>query len=184
MSEAKINLIYAVYSKTALGIQEVQSRNLGLSPLERRLLILIDGKRNGQELAVFVEGHNPGALLRQLLDHGCIDAVMVDKSPKPRASAEKSSTAVDLSAEAALAKLPDASTRTAKDVEMARNFMMNTINAVFQQNTRLTLMTHISDSRSAEDVRNIYPKWAENMRASVEGAKRLPEFHEKLFAVL
>jgi hypothetical protein len=128
----------------------VQSRSQGLTPLPRRLLILVDGKRSGKDLAVFVEGHAAGA------------------------SATK----------AALAKLPDASTRSVKDLEKARNFMMNTINAVFQQNTRLTLMKTISECRSTEEIRRAYPKWVDNMRSSVEGAKRLPEFHDKLFAVL
>lgn len=177
MTEIKINLMTAIYAKTAVGQQEVHSRSLGLSPLPRRLLILVDGKRSGKALAVFVEGHNPGELLKQLLDNGCIEAIAAVQGN----TASASSTGA---AESERPKLPDASTRTAKEVEMARNVMMNTLNAVFQQNTRLTLMKTISECRSAEEVRSIYPKWADNMRASVEGAKRLPEFHDKLFAVL
>lgn len=177
MTEIKINLITSIFAKTAVGQQEVQSRSLGLTPLPRRLLILVDGKRSGKELAVFVEGHNPGELLRQLLDNGCIEAVTAVQ----RNTTMTNSTGAT---ESALAKLPDATTRTAKDVEKARNVMMNTLNAVFQQNTRLTLMKAISECRCAAEVRSIYPKWLDNMRASVEGSKRLPEFHDKLFAVL
>jgi hypothetical protein len=184
MTEIKINLITAIFAKTAVGLQEVQSRRLGLAPLPRRLLILVDGKRSGKELAVFVEGHNPGELLRHLLDNGCIEAVQATAPADPRAAAEQGHAADTQADEATLAKLPEASTRTSKEVEMARNFMMNTINAVFQQNTRLTLMKSIAACRSAEEIRSIYPKWADNMRASAEGAKRLPEFHAKLFAVL
>ena len=184
MTEIKINLITAIYFKTAVGLQEVQSRSLRLTPLPRRLLILVDGKRSGKELAVFVEGHNPGELLRQLLDNGCIEAIPATATPQASASVDQGNAAGASATEAALAKLPDASTRTAKEVEMARNVMMNNINAVFQQNTRLTLMKTISDCRSAEEVRRVYPKWAENMRASVEGTKRLLEFQTKLFTVL
>jgi hypothetical protein len=152
--------------------------------LPRRLLILVDGKRSGQELAVFVEGHNPGELLRQLLDKGCIEAITVKAVPAVSAPAVQVQTTAARADGVALAKLPEASTRSAKEVEMARNVMMNTLNAVFQQNTRLTLMKTISACRSAEEVRSVYPKWADNMRASPEGAKRLPEFNVKLFAVL
>ena len=184
MTEVTINLITAIYAKTAVGQQEVQSRKLGLTPLPRRLLILVDGKRSGKDLAVFVEGHNPGELLKQLLDHGCIEAIAVIAAPEALASSSQGQTAGTSATEATLAKLPAASTRTVKDVEKARNVMMNTLNAVFQQNTRLTLMKTISECRSAEEARSVYPKWLDNMRASVEGAKRLPEFHDKLFAVL
>ena len=41
----------AIYAKTALGQQEIQTRSLGLAPLVRRLLVLIDGKRNVVQLA-------------------------------------------------------------------------------------------------------------------------------------
>ena len=38
----------ALFAKTAMGQQEIQSRALRLSPITRRLLILIDGKRGFQ----------------------------------------------------------------------------------------------------------------------------------------
>jgi hypothetical protein len=33
-------------------------------------------------------------------------------------------------------------------------------------------------------VRRVYPRWAETIASSTIGAKRLPEFREKLFKVL
>ena len=80
--------------------------------------------------------------------------------------------------------LPDPTTRTAKEVDMARHFMMNTVNTIFQANTRLTLLEAIHACKSVEDVRRVYPKWAETIGSSAIGAKRLPEFREKLFKVL
>ena len=52
MPDAKIDLNLSVCAKTALGSLEIQSRALGLLPMARRLLILIDGKRSGKELAL------------------------------------------------------------------------------------------------------------------------------------
>ena len=80
--------------------------------------------------------------------------------------------------------LPDPSERSAKDVEMARNFMMNTVNTVFQPNTRLSLLEAIASCKTAEDTRRVYPRWAETIASSTIGARRLPEFREKLFQVL
>ncbi|MCI4441460.1 MAG: hypothetical protein JHC36_09665 [Tibeticola sp.] len=67
---------------------------------------------------------------------------------------------------------------------MARNFMMNTVNTIFQPNTRLSLLEAIFACKTVEEVRRVYPRWAETIASSTIGAKRLPEFREKLFKVL
>lgn len=151
----------------------------------RRLLILVDGKRSYQELSTFVAGHDLTALLEELQTKGCVEATALSPvAAIPKAPAANPANPVAPTTTHELAKLPAASTRTAKDVDMARHFMMNTVNTVFQQNTRLTLMEAIFSCKTVEDVRHVYPKWAETMRSSVIGARRLPEFHEKLFQVL
>lgn len=185
MTDAASELKRTIFAKTAAGSQEIQSRSLGLNPMLRRLLILIDGKRNFQELAALLNGNDLIMLLGELLTKGCIEATSVlptATAPAPRAPSQP--VAEPKSMDDELAKLPPASTRTAKQVDMARHFMMNTVNTVFQQNTRLTLMEAIFACKTVEDVRRVYPKWTDTMNASVIGAKRLPEFREKLFQVL
>jgi hypothetical protein len=185
MTDSTLDLSRALFVKTALGQQEIQSRALGLNPLVRRLLILVDGKRSFQELGTFVAGHDLADLLGELQTKGCIEATVLaaPSAPSVRATAPQSSPAATPS-EKGFASLPEASTRTAKEVDMARNFMMNTVNTVFQQNTRLTLMEAIAACNSVDDVRRVYPKWVETMSASSIGARRLPDFQEKLFKVL
>ena len=51
-----IDLNATVFAKTAVGQEEIQSRTLGLSLLVRRALVLVDGKRSGAELSVFLVG--------------------------------------------------------------------------------------------------------------------------------
>ena len=186
MTDDATDFANTIFGKSAAGSQEIQSRALGLSPLLRRLLILIDGKRNFQELTVFVSGNDLTTLLGELVTKGCIEATslvpIAPVAPLPRAPSQPTTTLQP--ADEYLAKLPPANTRTPKQVDMARHFMMNTINTVFQQNTRLTLMEAIFACKTVEDVRRVYPKWAETMNASVIGAKRMPEFREKLFLVL
>lgn len=67
---------------------------------------------------------------------------------------------------------------------MARNFMTNTINTMFGQNMRLTLIESIFAARTAEDLRRVYPVWAETTASIGIGAKRLPELRQKLLQVL
>ncbi|MBT9476116.1 hypothetical protein [Polaromonas sp.] len=176
MTDLSPDLAAATFAKTAAGIQEIQNRALGLPPMTRRLLVLVDGKRSGKELAAFASGHDAVDILGQLLAQGCIEALAVAEAapvaaPAPAGAAE-------------LSGLPQASARSAKDIEMARNFMTNTINTMFGQNMRLTLIEAIFSARTADDLRQVYPVWAETMASLGVGAKRLPELRQKLFQVL
>ena len=176
MSEA-IDFIAASFVKTDAGQQEIQKRAMGLSPLVRRLLVLIDGQRTGKDLAAFVGDTPVEPLLQELLEKGCVEA----KAPM---------RAVDAPAPAAAPKegdlkgLPDAASRTPADNDKARNFMVNTVNTVFGQHSRLSLIETISRAKTTEEVRQAYVLWAQAMEADRTGAKRLPDFREKLFKVL
>lgn len=148
MSDPLFDSSRALFTKTALGQQEIQSRAQGLSPITRRLLILIDGKRSFQELTTFVTGHDLGDLLSEPQTKACIEVASVLPTANatalaPAAPAPRPADPVTAPASHELATLPEASTRSAKEVDMARHFMTNTINTVFQQNTRVTLMEAI-----------------------------------------
>ena len=186
-----IDLNTATYSKTAIGLHEIQTRALGLSPLARRLLVLVDGKRSGHELAPFVNGHDVAELLSQLLAQGCIQAqAVVAPAPSPPAAPAASAAAraavpvegLDIAAQ--LAELPPAESRSGIDFDKARNFMTNTTNTMFGFNMRLTLIEAIHNSTNTEELRKAYPAWAATMAASGPSAKRLPELRKELFKVL
>ena len=90
MADAPSNLTAAIYAKTAQGQQEIQSRSLGLTPLARRVLVLVDGKRSGQDLSTFVPGGDITAQLTELLGRDCIEAVGVaQQAPSPAAAPAK-----------------------------------------------------------------------------------------------
>ena len=180
MPAAALDLIHAVFAKTAVGQQEIQSRSLGLGPMPRRLLVLVDGRRSGQDLAVFAAGQDIEALLSQLMEIGCIEAqAPIETVPAPRTAAAGQSVPGG-----ELANLPPPESRSPNDVEMARNFMTNTTNTVFGMNLRLSTVEAIFGCQTTEDLRRVYPLWVETMNSSGVGAKRLPEFREKLFKVL
>jgi hypothetical protein len=184
MSEA-IDLIAASFSKTEAGQHEIQKRSLGLAPLVRRLLVLIDGQRTGEDLAAFVGDTDVEPLLRELMDKGCIQllAHAPAKAADPELMAVRAQ-APAASAQATVPVLPVAATRTTAENDMARNFMVNTVNTVFGQHARLTLVETISRARTTDELRQAYLSWQQAMEGDRTGAKRLSDLREKLFKVL
>jgi len=190
MSET-IDLTAAIFAKTPVGQQEIQSRSLGLSPMVRRVLVLVDGKRSGRDLAAFVSGNDDiEQILQALLAQDCVQVQAASKAMAVPAAAAAQPGAVSPAAapaapgDDALAGLPAAGTRTAKENEMARNFMINSINSIIGQQMRISLIHDIFHAESTEALRTVYHAWAASMADHGMGAKRLPELREKLFKVL
>lgn len=168
-----------IFGKTAVGQDEIKTKGLGLLPMQRRTLILIDGKKSGAELAVFAAGQDIAAMLTQLLELGCIERLAEVKAEP--AKIDKSQDAGGPSAPD-LSSLPPAESRSAKDLDMARNYMTNTSNTMFGLNMRLTLIEAIFASRTVEDLRAVYPMWEDAMlNGTATSAKRFPELRRDLF---
>lgn len=191
MSDTSIDFYRAIFAKTAIGQQEIQTRTLRLPPLVRRLLILVDGKRSGQDLAAFVDGHAAADLLGELLNQKCVEvvnstaaaAVTVPAVTAPAPAIPEETNSDDVP-DAALAQLPPPESRSAKEVEMARNFMTNTVNMEFGQHMRLSLIEAISNCTTAEQLRQVYPLWYSTMASSRGAAKEMPALKDKLLLVL
>ncbi|OAD43853.1 hypothetical protein LPB72_02225 [Hydrogenophaga crassostreae] len=185
------DLTLAVFAKTPLGQQEIQSRSMGLAPLVRRILVLIDGKRGFPDLAALLpEGSDAGKILQELLAHGCVQ-VMSQLKTAPVSVSQEAPVASTAQAPAATSGtshsrsgLPPASSRSPKDNEMARNFMINSINAIIGQNMRISLIHDIFHSDTTEKLREVYEAWESSLANTGMGAKRLPELRDKLFKVL
>lgn len=77
-----------IYSKTAQGQQEIETRARRLPPRLRSTLILVDGKRSGAELGKLVQ--NADEVLQALLDAELIEVVhgSATKSAPSAAAAE------------------------------------------------------------------------------------------------
>lgn len=179
-------LTSAIFAKTAQGQAEIQQRSLGLSPLLRRILVLVDGKRTGSELATFLGGQGDiQDILSQLVTKGCVDAQPANvKAPVAMVSAIRAPEPAPPTIASNWPGLPPAETRSAKDNDMARNFMINSVNLIIGQNSRISLVKDIFHAADTEQLRTVYPAWAESMSGHSMGARRLPELTEKLFKVL
>ncbi len=187
MPDSSMDFRSSVFAKTAVGQQEIASRALGLTPLARRLLVLIDGRKSGEDLAPFVGDRDVAVYLQELIGHSCVEvtarvAPAITTAPAPTetaAPAQLPPAATDW-----LAVLPPAETRSAKELEMARNFMTNTVNNIFGHHNRISLVESIFNSKTSDELRAVYPAWASALDTNSTGHKRLPELREKLFAVL
>jgi hypothetical protein len=192
-----LDLISATFAKTATGQQEIQTRSLGLAPLVRRVLVLADGKKSGRDLGAFVSGgEDIKTILEQLLSLGCLEAKAQAKAAAAEPAAAKSEASAGAPKVAAtpdagsdqylagLASMVPAEKRTAKDNEMARNFMINSVNSIIGQNMRLSLIHDIFHAQTTEELRLVYLHWETTMSEHGMGSKRLPELREKLFKVL
>lgn len=62
-----------IYTKTAMGRAEVADREQGLSPVQRRLLILVDGHKRTAELQAFLRVDELDAALAHLQQAGLIE---------------------------------------------------------------------------------------------------------------
>ena len=72
----KLNGLIVV--KTEEGQRAIQSRSRDLSPLVRRILVLVDGKRSHLDLAAFLtEGADIVGILRELVDQGLVQAQVI-----------------------------------------------------------------------------------------------------------
>ena len=182
-----VDVFAAVFAKTELGQQEIQSRALGLTPLVRRILVLADGKKTGGELAAFLPSVNDIApVLEQLLSLGCLRAEAGGK-PAARTDAATASAPARAASPALSADVPGLvppEDRGAKDNEMARNFMINSINSIIGQHMRISLIADIAGARNTAELRIVYRAWEASMSDHGMGKKRLPELKEKLFKVL
>jgi len=182
------DLLSAVFAKTEVGQQEIQTRSLSLSPLVRRILVLADGKKSGGELAVFLPNADGiHAVLETLLGLGCLRSEGGGQEVRRAATGTTDKSSAAVPGTAALANipgLPPAEKRSVKDNEMARNFMINSTNSIMGQQTRISLIAEITVAKTTEQLRNAYIGWQASMADHVVGKRRLPELTEKLFKVL
>ena len=74
-----------VFAKTTEGAAELVSRQHGLSTVERRILILIDGQRRLADLPPFARPGEVGPIVDKLQSHGLIRLAGISDDPPSQA---------------------------------------------------------------------------------------------------
>ncbi|THF63475.1 hypothetical protein [Pseudothauera rhizosphaerae] len=154
----------AILAKTRKGQEEIEQRGGGLGPRERRLLILIDGKRPLDEVRALM----PDPRLDETLELLQRDGYVEQTAPAPAARPAPA----------------DGDAGDPKQLEKARNFMMNSLRTFNGPYGALDLMTRINDSRSAADLQALVEDWFHAISLTKMGKLRAIELKGQLLGVL
>ena len=157
------------YSKTAKGHQEIAERSAGFGLRARRLLILIDGRREAEELGRLVGDAHVDETLRALIEGGFIQVA--------------SAPVAERVATSPVATPAMGSGRTAS-LALARDFMMNTLRTFHGPYGKLDLVKRIHAGNSVEDLGALVDEWQHAINESRIGRKRADELLARLLEVM
>lgn len=166
-----------VFTKTTNGHDEVAQRSGDLTPRARRLLILIDGKRSVDELRDLVAADDLTHTLGALEELGLIEVKAVVQSGGIATPPDGALPAI-----AAFRELPD--DRDPRDLDKARNYMINTLRSYCALYGPITLMTIIGEARSHEELRSHFGQWYNMIVGSREGRRCAEDLRQNLLKVL
>ena len=169
--ETKVN---PTYFKTRKGQEEIEGRSGGLTPRARRLLIMIDGKRDLSEVRALIADPNLDETLVMLEREGYV--APVNEAPPPQPAVADAGEAATVSA----APAPF----DPKQFDMARNFMMNTITKFNGPYNKLGLIKKVHESSRPEDLRGLFDEWLRAICETRMGKLRAEELKVRLRAVL
>jgi hypothetical protein len=165
----------AIFAKTRKGQEEIEHRTDGLGPRARRLLILFDGKRPLDEVRALMPDPRLDETLDLLLQDGYVEQVGGTAEAPP--AAEPQAAPAEESTSTAAATDP-------KQLEMARNFMLNSLRTFNGPYGNIDLMTRINDSRTAGELQALVDDWFESISLTKMGKLRAVELKGRLLAVL
>ncbi len=153
-----------IFSKTQKGIDEIERRTRSLEPTLRRLLIMVDGKKEDDELSQVLGNELVSEGIQHLLLFNYIEA------------------AGELDSSAEISQLPEQ--RPPDALLKAKNFMVNTLSHFHGQYNKLDLMRAVKECGNHQELRVLYPDWLRCMGEARLAVKRIPELKKELFNVL
>lgn len=163
-----------VYVKTPKGLEEMTTRRYKLSPKERQVLIMLNGKRTLIEAAATLPVAEMEAIGSKLLDEGFVvtlggQSAVTTGIASPNAPAAASRIA--------------SPANDAKRFEMASNFMANTLNA-FVGMASSSVSSQIDNAADLAQLRDLYDSWRKSISLTAQGRRELPALEDKLAALL
>lgn len=166
-----------VFAKTALGLDEINRRGGGLTPRQRRVLILIDGRRSVAELRELVQSDDLQHTLGLLEETGYVElAATLD---------------VTGAAAPAFGELPSITAFGPLPAELdplrlqqARNFMANTIKAFVGALGASSLLLRIEGAVDHQGLRLLFDEWYHAVVSSREGRREAEALRGKLLQVI
>jgi hypothetical protein len=168
----------ATFTKTQKGQSEIEHRGGGLTPRARRVLIFVDGKRTVDDLRPMVNTDDLTQTLGLLEEEGYIEALAAqDKAGQTKAATGEQAPKPAIS-------FRELQETDPIDLAKARNFMNNTINVFAGSVGTSTLIDHIQNAQSHEDLRAVFDDWYYVIVSSRDGKREADGLREKLLEVI
>ena len=166
-----------VFAKTQKGHAEIATKSGGLTPRERRVLIFVDGKRSVEELRTMLLADDLQHTLGMLEEEGYIEfhdltgVGPADSSPPER-----------LPSITAFGEIPPQVDPIR--LQMARNFMTNTLNTFVGSLGTSSLLERIERTGSHNDLRELFDDWYHAIVMSRDGRREAEMLRAKLLNVI
>jgi len=168
-----------VFTKTTKGRAELTSKAGGLTPRQRRALILVDGKHTVDELSSLLHAEDFQSTLGVLEDSGFIQIAARSDGAKPRAAAAGKTAPPP---GPAFQKLP--AEHDPVRMQQARNFMVNTLNAFVGGLGASSLLERIENADSHASLRQLYGEWYHAIIMTRDGRRDAEALRDKLLKVI
>ena len=165
----------AIFNKTPKGAEEMTTRSAGLTPRVRRVLIMIDGKRTVDELRGMALADDLSHTLGELEEGGFIALVQQAEAPPPAADG-------GLPGITTFREVP--AEPNAKELDMARNFIMNTLKTFCGPATHLSIIEAAFAAKTHEQMREQFAPWYNAIVETRTGRRRAEELREQLLKVI
>lgn len=164
-----------IFTKTPQGIGEMASRAGGLTPRVRRVLIMIDGKRTVEDIRAMALADDLSHTLGALEEAGFIELLKPAEMPQPAANG-------GLPAITTFREIP--AQPNAKDLDMARNFIMNTLKTFCGPATHLSIVEAVFAAKTHEEMREQFAPWFNAIVETRLGRRRAEELRQELLKVI
>lgn len=166
-----------IFAKTPKGQEELTAKTGGLTPRQRRVLIMVDGKRTVNELREMLLSDDLQHTLGLLEESGFIEV----SGLKDAAGATQPAPDGPLPSITAFRPVDATS---AKDMDLARNFIQNTLKTFCGPFAHLHIVEAAYAAKSHEELRLQFDPWFHAVVQTREGRRRAEELRTLLLRVI
>lgn len=167
----------AVFAKTPRGYEEIDTKAGGLTPRQRRVLIMVDGKRTVDDLRAMLQADDLQHTLGLLEEDGFIQIKALINGSIKTLAPEASLPSIT-----AFTDLPEAHDPLRQ--QQARNFMLNTLNVFVGSLGATSLIDRIENAKGHDGLRELYDEWYHAIIMSREGKREAEALRGKLLKVI
>jgi hypothetical protein len=166
-----------IYVKTPKGIAEIEHHSSDLTLRVRRVLIQIDGKRSVAEINELGFADDLSPVIAKLERDGFI-SFLEGTDTQPIVAKVVVGQPVEFTFRSIPASI------NPKDIAMAKNFMVNTIQNFCGPWAHITIVTAVSAANTHEELRNYFAPWRDAIIETREGRRQAEELTASLLKVI